>query len=260
MHEYEADIIRTEYTANNTSMIELSCAPLAGTLMPGQFLQLRAGAHTDPFLRRTISVAGVDRDNGIVRLLIEQVGTGTRIICGDTFGTVLNVIGPLGNTFDLDINPSCRVVLAAGGIGVAPLLFLAQTLRERGHDRMILLMGARNREGLSIIGNLLPDGIEMRVSTDDGSAGHHGFITDLLEEELRAAQNVVVYTCGPKPMMKRVKDSAANAGCRCQVSLEERMACGFGACYGCAVERVDGSIARVCKDGPVFEGGEVRWS
>ncbi len=259
MREYEVDIIQTDVIGDTTYLLELECVDLAGLVVPGQFFQLRAGTGTDPFLRRTVSVSGVNRSTGTVRLLINAIGPGTEILCSHESGTKINVIGPLGNGFDMtgaDVGP---IWIVAGGIGAAPLFFLAQELKQSAGTEIKFFMGAQSRQDVVMIERFLPADIAREVSTDDGSEGFHGMVTDIVEKRIRDEIPAVIYTCGPKAMMRRMASIAAQAECPCQVSLEERMACGTGACYGCVVKQKKGTMARICTDGPVFDSREIVW-
>lgn len=257
MQQYEADIILSECRAANTYVVDLSCPDIARDVAPGQFVQVRVGTGTEPFLRRTFSVCGVDRKRGYITLMIDMIGRGTAMLCDARRGDTLNIIGPLGNTFDLAAGGHSVCVLVAGGVGAAPLVFLANEMRKRSDRPIFFMMGARDKTSLGTIDGLLPDSVELLTATDDGSHGHHGFVTELLSENLDVLRLGVVYTCGPHDMMKAVAAITRKAGVPCHVSLEERMACGIGACYGCVVQLTDGRMVRTCVDGPVFPAGEV---
>lgn len=259
MREYTANIIRTERRGPSAFLMELYCPELAGEALPGQFVQTRISEGTDPFLRRTFSICGADPLKGMIRILVDVVGPGTRLLCAVPCGGKLDVIGPLGTGFDLRFGNPGRCILVAGGVGVAPLLFLVERLCKEGPRPITFLMGARTVNHLAVLEDMSGTGIEIKCATDDGSAGYHGLVTGLLEEQLTALNPGVIYTCGPQPMMRTVSDIAARAGIPCQVSLEERMACGIGACLGCAVRLTDGSMVRSCKEGPVFDAGRLAW-
>lgn len=257
MQEYEAGILRTELCGNNTYLIDLSCDAVAREITPGQFVQVRVGCGTDPFLRRTFSVCGVDPERGEIKLMIKVKGHGTSILCSTKRSKTVNVIGILGNGFDLQLGGSGPCVLVAGGMGAAPLLFLAKTLKQSVKRPVIFMMGAKNSKALSIIDGLIVEGAEVMTATDDGSSGFHGFVSKLLEKNISLISPAAIYACGPVHMMKAVATVAKNERIPCQVSLEERMACGIGACFGCAVQFSDGHIARICVEGPVFFTDEV---
>jgi len=259
MQEYEAGILRTKLLTNNIYLIDLSCDAVACESVPGQFVQVRVGYGTDPFLRRTFSVCGADPERGEIILMIKIKGHGTKILCSIKKGKTINVIGTLGNGFDLHLGGRGPCVLVAGGMGVAPLVFLANKLKQSIKRTVIFMMGAQNSGELSIIDGLIAEGTEIMTATDDGSSGFHGFVSKLLQENISLINPAAIYACGPFQMMKAVAAIAKNKSISCQVSLEERMACGVGACFGCAVELSNGQMARTCVDGPVFFADEINW-
>ena len=259
MREYAAGISRIEHRGAGAHLLELSCDELANEALPGQFVQVRAGNGTDPFLRRTFSLCDADPKTGIVLLLVDSVGPGTEMLCSLKRGGVLDVVGPLGRGFDLANIKNARIALVAGGSGAAPLVFLARHMNRDGSLPMTLMMGGRTAEHVRMVEGLLPDGCMLLMATDDGSRGFHGLVTGLFSGELTTGSFTAVATCGPYPMMRETARIAAENSMYCQVSLEERMACGFGVCLGCAVETTGGRMVRSCTDGPVFDAREIVW-
>ena len=259
MQKYAADIIQIERRGPATFLVGLDCGELAGAAEPGQFVQVRVSSGSDPFLRRTFSLCGADRASGVIHLLVDVVGPGTRLLCGLKCGGTLDIIGPLGTGFDLRFGNPGRCILVAGGVGAAPLIFLAERLAKEGFRPVNFLMGARTSKHLEVLEEVLGSGATVTCATDDGSAGYHGFVTGLLEEQLPSLNPGAIYVCGPHAMMRAVAAIASRFGIPCQVSLEERMACGIGACLGCAVSLADGGMARSCKEGPVFDAGRLAW-
>ena len=257
MHEYEAGIIRTDHVGQDTFIIEADCPDIAREVTPGQFVQARASDGTDPFLRRTFSVCGADKEQGIVTFLIDVVGRGTELICDMKRGGTINLIGSLGTGFDFDFGGDGPAILVGGGTGAAPMIFLAHRLIEETCREVTFMMGARTASGHAAVEQLLDDSVPYLKATDDGSAGYHGLVSGLLNEHISVIAPSALFTCGPRAMMKAVADISAERSLPCQVSLEERMACGVGACLGCAVEMRDGRMARSCVDGPVFTASEV---
>lgn len=228
---------------------------------PGQFMLIKAGAGLEPLLRKPLGFHSVKK--GAIEVLYEKVGKGTEILSGKRPGEILDIIGPLGNGFEYQ--DGGQPILVAGGIGIAPLVFLAQRLAysvERIADRkkIHVIIGAKTKSCLLCEKEFKDLGCEIRVCTDDGSRCHKGFVTDLLNKELSAIRYPLpaVYACGPKPMLRATAAVAKRYGVKCQVLLEEYMACGVGACLGCAVETREG-YKMVCKDGPVFEASEIIW-
>jgi dihydroorotate dehydrogenase electron transfer subunit len=258
MREYEAGILRTDHRSPDGYLIEVACGEIAEKAVPGQFVQARTGRGTDPFLRRTFSLCGSRPQEGIVSLLIDVVGMGTSLLCSLKRGEIVNLIGPLGKGFDTNLGGSECAILVAGGFGAAPLLFLADSMRRSDKRPVVFIMGGKTASRLSLIEGLT-EGIPVMEATDDGSRGYHGLVSFLLEERIEELSPGALYACGPHPMMKAVANIAKKSGVPCQVSLEERMACGIGACLGCAVRMADGSMVRSCKEGPVFNVDEVSW-
>jgi dihydroorotate dehydrogenase electron transfer subunit len=235
-----------------TRLLWLEAPDISGPARPGQFVMVRCGEGPDPLLRRPFSIHGTD-DPGGVALLFETVGKGTAWLAERTPGDPVDLIGPLGNGFR--IGPDCReILLVAGGIGIAPLAFLAEAAARMG-KRVSLLQGARTASLLCPRHRLPPDAAVVPI-TDDGSGGRKGVVTGLLAEY--AARADQVFACGPPAMYRAMADLECLKGKPVQLSLEERMACGLGACFGCTV-RTRGGPRQVCHDGPVFEMADVFW-
>ncbi|MEW6020250.1 MAG: dihydroorotate dehydrogenase electron transfer subunit [Pseudomonadota bacterium] len=231
--------------------------PLARTALAGQFLMIRrSGPSLDPLIPRPIGVSDVRDD--LVDVLIEPRGKGTLTLAGARVGDTLRALGPLGNGFDMEGKGGAVVV--GGGIGVAPLKFLARSLRERGREPLCVL-GFRERSQAAAAE--LFSGFEVDLLTEDGSAGRQGLVSDPLPGCLTAASGEPgppeVFACGPKPMLIAVEKVCRECGSALQVSVDSHMACGVGACQGCVVEAA-GGYAKVCSDGPVFRSGELAWT
>jgi len=241
---------------------------------PGQFAMLSAverwggGDGERPYLARAFSIAR-HRD-GESHFLLEDVGPGTRRLCELAPGERLWALGPLGRGFTLGgpDRDRRRALLVGGGVGIAPLAILQDTLARRRSDRDRSADGARGGDGAAETtvllgfrdasrarGAALLDGAQ--VATDDGSVGHHGLVTELLERELRRDGRAVVYACGPAAMLEGVRALCERTGTPAQLALEAGMACGFGACFGCVVPRRGGGYLRVCLDGPVVDAAEL---
>lgn len=234
----------------------LAAPAIAAAAAPGQFVTVLCEGYE---LRRPISLCGFDAGLGIVRLVYEIRGKGTAWLAQRQAGETLDLIGPLGHGFPL-LEASRRAVLVGGGIGTPPLLPLAQHYGANA----TAITGFRSGTAEILQADFQAAGAGTVLCTDDGSAGFHGFTTDALERHLAEQACDVLYTCGPKVMMRRVAAIAAAHGIACYVSMEERMACGVGACLGCACrttdEKGDPRMARVCLNGPVFAAEEVDWS
>jgi dihydroorotate dehydrogenase electron transfer subunit len=217
---------------------------------PGQFHMLAAvdrwggGADERPFLPRAFSVLYADA--GGVSYMLEDVGPGTSRLCGLQPGDDLWVVGPLGQGFTAP-HDGRRAILCGGGVGIAPLALWQQALRSAGTGCDVILgfRDAVHAEGAALLH-------DAAVATDDGSVGHHGLITDLLDARLDADPHATVYACGPPAMLEAVRGRCLARDVPAQLALESGMACGFGACFGCVVPLAAGGYARVCVDGPVF--------
>lgn len=230
---------------------------------PGQFAMLSPGPRgaaerLDPLLPRPMAVyrAAPEPGGAAVEILYKVSGRGTRLLADTRPGERLRLVGPLGIGFPLP-TPGQGAVLVGGGTGVASLFELASAARTRG--AVLVLLGARRAGDLMGREDFAALGVELRVATEDGSSGRRGLVTALLEEVLAAPGDELVYACGPTAMMRAAAALAAARGRRCLVSLENRMACGFGVCLGCAVPRAGGGFALVCRDGPVLDAETVRW-
>jgi NAD(P)H-flavin reductase len=222
----------------------------------GQFYMLAAarrwggGAGGRPYLPRAISVMRASA--GQLEFLLANVGPGTERLCELDAGDELLVVGPLGIGF-ADPREGRRAVLVGGGVGIAPLAILEDQLAPRGAGPgLVTLLGFRDAEHAA--GGLLLPGA--RVASDDGSAGHHGPVTDLLADELHLQPHAEVYACGPPAMLEAVRLLCAERGVPAQLALESGMACGFGACFGCVVHTRDGYL-RLCVDGPVIDAARL---
>jgi dihydroorotate dehydrogenase electron transfer subunit len=230
---------------------------------PGQFVMIRDPGRGEPLLPRPLSVYGFRREAGraILELLYRVAGRGTALFSRMKPGALLAVLGPLGRGFTLQAGLR-KVVLLAGGVGVAPLTFLLHQgyLRDGSRQKtgFIAYVGARTAELLTGI-DRLKGFCDLRTATDDGSTGYHGLVTDLLCGDLGGynPEETMLYACGPAAMIRSLGVALGKSAIRCEVSLEERMACGIGACLGCAVAIREGDqqtvYRRVCHDGPVFD-------
>ncbi len=215
---------------------------------PGQFMMMQVSDSYDPLLLRPFSI--LDEHNGLYRFLIKIVGGGTKLIADFKYGRRLFLTGPFGNGFPSDIKYDS--VVAAGGVGIASVFAFVQMLHKQGISYE-LIYGARTSGELALLDLLKP--YNHILSTDDGSKGYHGKLTDILKKRIK--HHHTVFACGPMPMLAVVKDIAMKKKVACYLSLEARMACGFGVCLGCTIFDTKGNTKRVCKDGPVFKADEV---
>lgn len=236
--------------------VTLKAPGIAALASSGQFVNVLCETFT---LRRPISICGFDKEKGTLRLVFEVRGEGTKWMSQSTEGEKFSVVGPLGRGFDVK-DPSQKAVFVGGGIGVPPLLEAAKAYGENA----TVIVGFRTASASILVDDFKKNGNHVQLATDDGSAGHHGFVTQLLQKHLDENPCDVIYACGPTPMLKAVADEAEKRGVFCKVSMEQRMACGVGACMVCVCKTLtpkgDDRYAQVCKNGPVFNAKEVVWN
>lgn len=254
----EAAILTHVSVAPDHHLVRLRAPYIAARVQPGQFVQVRVSPGCDPFLRRPFSVSMANPDDGWIELVYKVIGHGTATFARRAVGETVAVLGPLGHGFRLPNEGT--VVLAGGGVGMPPLFYAANRLPP---SRLIVVQGARTASLLLYEKEFESLGVATYWATEDGTKGVRGLVTDALGAVLDSVdQATEILSCGPMPMVEAVAKMARVHGLRCQVSLEERMACGFGVCMGCAT-RVTGDhvpspgYALVCVDGPVFDAGDV---
>ncbi|MEW6088363.1 MAG: dihydroorotate dehydrogenase electron transfer subunit [bacterium] len=238
-------------------LMELESSYVSRKAKPGQFVEIRCGETLDPLLPRPFSIH--DAKDNKIKILYRIVGEGTKLLSLKRSGDKISVLGPLGTGFSIDKKKK-KSILFVGGMGVAPLYFLAHKLIEKNID-VELYFGAKSSENLITIAPFKKLGIKIHIATEDGSCGKKGLITCLLDNKLFVGAGLglpSVYTCGPRPMMKEIAKWALKNNITGQASLEKEMACGVGVCLGCVV-KIKGEYKRVCKEGPVFGMNEVDW-
>ncbi|MFH0738460.1 MAG: dihydroorotate dehydrogenase electron transfer subunit [Candidatus Omnitrophota bacterium] len=234
----------------------LAAAEITEEALPGQFVHIRFSDSQEVFLRRPFSIHRVRGKR--LEILYQVLGSGTEIFSKKKPGEHLDLIGPLGNGFKiLTRRLTQHPMIVAGGMGVAPLVFLAGKLT--GTPKLVLI-GAKTREQILCEKEFKELDCNVKIATDDGSQGFKGYVSDLLKRELSAIghQPSQIYACGPKQMLKEVAAISNKYNIPAQISLEEHMACGIGACLGCVVNTSAG-FQRVCKEGPVFDAKEIAW-
>ena len=232
----------------------LDAGSISAGVKAGQFFMVKCGDET--VLRRPISVHNIDKANGRLAFLYAVVGRGTAWLANCQTGAGLDILGPLGNGFKLS-GKTGNVLLVAGGIGIAPLVYLAENAIKSG-KKVTLLLGAATAAKLYPPG-LLPGAVKVVLATDDGTRGHKGLVTDLIPEYTPESGQIMI--CGPMPMLRFIAGHRKELGLadkKADISLEMRMACGFGVCLGCTIRTTNG-LKEVCKDGPVFRLDEVIW-
>lgn len=241
------EILRRAEIAENTFDFTVRAPELAAAAAPGQFAHIHVPGKT---LRRPISICDIDKDAGTLRFVFQVRGGGTAELAKFKVGDAFDILAPLGHGFMVE--PEKKALFVGGGIGVPPLLGAAKHYGENA----TVAIGFRSRDFVILEDDFKAAGCEVRVATDDGSYGHHGLVLDLI----RDLRPDVIHACGPMVMLRAVAQLAKENNIRCEISLEERMACGIGACLGCAVELngEDGTyMGHVCKDGPVFAAERV---
>ena len=219
---------------------------------PGQFISLRIGPTLDPFLRRPFSI--FDFNDGIFDIIFQVVGKGTEILSRYTDKTI-EILAPLGKGFSLIENG--RALLIGGGAGNAPMYFLSRLLKEKGNS-VTQIYGSRSKDYIYCKNRYCGSSDSVIFTTDDGSEGIKGFVTNAAAELLAKEPFDIIYICGPKPMMKGLSPVVAQSGIPCEVSLENYFGCGTGICYGCTIRTKEGN-RRVCSDGPVFNADIIDW-
>jgi len=246
-----ASLISNNEVIPGTYLIWLESPRIVETASPGQFVMVRCGDSSKCLLRRPLSIH--QREDGKIALLFTVVGKGTRWLSQRQVSDKIDLLGPLGNGYS--IHPaSHNLLLLAGGIGIAPLYFLAQEAVNQGLS-VTLLSGAATASQL-YPANFLPPKIKAATTTEDGTAGKKGMLTDLLPDYIDKADQV--FACGPIGMHRTMAQMPELKNKPVQVSLEVRMGCGFGVCYGCTVKTKSG-LKQVCQDGPVFDLNDILW-
>jgi len=236
-------------------LLQLQAPDQLENIIPGQFANILVDHQQSVFLRRPFSIHTVDYKTNSIYILIKEVGDGTRTLVQTSPDSYLSVIFPLGNGFTLTSDKG-KVLLVGGGCGVAPLLFLSQILSKDFNDLSILL-GARSVSDLVEMDQYIKYG-KLFTTTEDGTHGEKGFVTDHSIFSDSRKQFAKIYCCGPEPMMKAVAAKARSNSVFCEVSLENTMACGFGVCLCCVTETTQGHKC-VCTDGPVFNINQLKW-
>ena len=268
----EARIVEQQRVLGQIFRLRLHAPEIAGAARPGRFVMVRVREGNDPLLRRPFSLSRIYPQRGEVEILYRVVGRGTWLMSALLPGSSVSLVGPLGNGFELPEKSSYPLAFIAGGIGIAPLLELIDRVisnrGENGAKDLRLFYGARTANELLPVDLLRIPGLRVHLATDDGSLGYKGRITRMFEEVL--AEGVfrpsLIYSCGPLAMQYNVAGWALANDTPAQLSLESLMACGIGACLGCALpaqtpEDPDAErFVHVCVDGPIFSAGSIKWN
>lgn len=256
MKKYILDLTVTEnvHLHANYVLLKLTSQSVLPEMLPGQFAEIRIDGSSTTFLRRPISINFIDRERNEIWFLVQLAGDGTKRLGEAKTGDVINVVLPLGNGFTMPENVSEKLLLVGGGVGTAPMLYLGEQLVKTGFKPTFLL-GARSKEDLLQLEQFAAYG-EVYTTTEDGSHGEKGYVTQ--HSILEKVTFDRIYTCGPKPMMMAMAKYAKNQNICCEVSLENMMACGVGACLCCVENTTEGHLC-VCKEGPVFNINKLLW-
>lgn len=266
--DIDAAVISNTRLSHDYSVVALAAPEIAALAQPGQFVMVKPSRGTDPLLRRPFSIFEVLRDaRGEplgVTLFNKRIGVGTGLLYEIEAGAHVACLGPLGRPFE-PVDPPLDAWMAAGGVGLAPFVTLAEALKARG-TATTLFYGARRSEDLYYVERFERLGVRTILTTEDGSRGEQGLITAPIERALQGLApraEVKLYVCGPTPMMRAVALLASSHGRPCDVSLEQVMGCGLGGCYSCVVLARDAGGAphftRSCTDGPVFDASRIVW-
>jgi len=263
-----ARVLANRRLSDDYNVLALAAPAIAAAAQPGQFVMLKAADGVDPLLRRPFSVFEILRDNSgapnAITVLSKRIGPSTRLMYDAEPGGVMACLGPLGRPFAL-VQPPSEAWMIAGGVGLAPFATLAEALTARG-VKSTLFYGARRGEELFYLDLFRALGVELLLTTEDGSAGERGRVVAPLDRRLAAldpAMALMLYACGPEAMLAATARVAARHGRPCQVSVERIMGCGLGGCYSCVIPMRDEDGAfhnvRSCLAGPVLPADRIRW-
>ncbi len=241
-------------------LFSLESLQIASQSHPGQFIMVRIGHHPYPLLRRPFSIHS--RDDKNIQIFFKITGVGTSILSQKEKDESLDIIGPLGKGFSTgEAFKGKEVILIGGGRGIAPLYFLAQTLLSQG-AKVKIFYGGKTLEDLPLKKKLKSNGFDLLCSTDDGSFGYRGLISDFFEQELKKKNPHHIFACGPESMMEKIAQISQTKEIPAEFSLESFMGCGIGACWGCVrrIKKKDEiQWLKVCQEGPVFSTNEIIW-
>jgi dihydroorotate dehydrogenase electron transfer subunit len=268
-----AGVLSNTHLSSDYNVIQLNAPQIAERMLPGQFVMVKTGERLEPLLRRPFSIFEVLKDNGRVvglSLLSKRIGPSTALLFDAQPGDLVQCLGPLGRPF-APVTPPMEAWLVAGGVGLAPFVTLAETLRAR-NITVKLYYGARRASELFFLDTFARLGVDLVLTTEDGSRGGNGAtpergrVTQPLERDLKARPRnapVMIYACGPEPMLAAVAKLSTSYGRPSQMSVERVMGCGVGGCYSCVIpmKTADGPahFVRSCLAGPVFRGDEIEW-
>lgn len=260
MFQENAEVLWNESVGTDYYKIGLACVSDYSCAKPGQFVMVKIA--DAPLLRRPFSIHRRLESNQGIELLYKVVGSGTKKLSSYRHGDRLDLLGPLGNGFDIPENMK-SIFIVGGGVGIAPLFFLAASLKDKGIDLSAfrVFIGCRSDDELLCRSDFLELGMSVQFTTDDGSSGEKGLITAPLERAILQQKPDMMYACGPTPMLRETARIAEKHAIACQISIETMMACGIGACLGCVVHSKEhpDKFLHACKDGPVFDAKAIRF-
>lgn len=255
-----AKLLKKEQLTKDIFKFSVQAKEIVDISKPGNFIEIRVSDQTEPFLRRPISIYNLEKEKGILEFIFQVKGKGTKILMQKKQGDLIDIIGPLGyGTFKTEGKK--RIAIIGGGIGIFPLQELAKQAKKSNIE-VDTYLGFRNKEYVVLEKEFKEVSDKLIITTDDGSYGEKGFAINFLEDELKNNNYDCIYACGPLPMLKAIQKYANENNINCQISLEEKMACGLGVCLGCAVKTAKSpkeapEYFHVCKGGPVFNAKDV---
>lgn len=256
----KAELLKKEELISGIFKFSVQADEIVNTAKPGNFIEIKVNDDIEPFLRRPISIYNMDKENGILEFIFQVKGKGTMVLSKRNEGELIDIVGPLGfGTFKYSSYEKLAII--GGGIGVFPLYELAKCAHTE-NKRVNTYLGFRNKDLVVLEDEFGKVSNNLTITTDDGSYAQKGFAIDFLKKDIEDGKIDSIYACGPLPMLRAVRELAIEKDIPCQISLEEKMACGLGVCLGCAVKTASSpkdapEYWHVCKGGPVFQAKEV---
>lgn len=257
----KAKLVKKEQLKEDIYYFSVQADEIAKNAKPGNFIEVRINETVEPLLRRPISIYQIDKEKGIIEFIFQIKGKGTNLLAKKQIGEEIEIMGPLGyGTFE--IKDYKNVAIIGGGIGIFPLYELAKELKEQTTSKVDIYLGFRNKDLVVLEEEFTKVSDKLILTTDDGSYGIQGFAINELKKQIEQNKPDKIFACGPLPMLKAVKELSIQKEIPCQISLEEKMGCGIGACLGCAVKTAASpedapQYWHVCKAGPVFNACDV---
>lgn len=256
----KAKLIAKEELKQEIIKFSVQADEIVNVAKPGNFIEIRVNDDIEPFLRRPISIYNMDKEKGILEFIFQVKGKGTTILSQKNEGELIDIVGPLGyGTFKYSSYENLAII--GGGIGIFPLYELAKNAKSE-EKNVNTYLGFRNKDLVVLENEFRQVSNQLTITTDDGSYGQKGFAIDFLKQDIESEKIDSIYACGPLPMLRAIRELAIKKNIPCQISLEERMACGLGICLGCAVKTAQSpkespEYWHVCKGGPVFQAKDV---